>query len=85
MAHIEQGAVVMLPVNLGQHRPDLTQQRDADRLIVDESAAQAVAALDPPQHDLAISRDLPWPSRRAKASCPGGGVKTAVTMPLTAP
>ena len=54
MRDVEQGAIVMLAMDLGHEPADLAQQRDARRLVVDEGPAGAVPPLDLPQHDLAV-------------------------------
>ena len=54
MRDIEQGAIVMLTMDLGHEPADLAQQRDARRLVIDEGPAGAVPPLDPPQDDLAV-------------------------------
>ncbi len=45
-ARTEQAAIVMLAVHLDQHRAELAQQAERDRLIVDEGAAAAIGADD---------------------------------------
>ena len=63
-AGIDQGAVVVLAVDLDQERADLPQQRHRDRLVVDEGAAPPVAALDPAQDQFALAGDAAFAEQR---------------------
>ena len=54
---IDHGAVIMLAVDLDQRRAELAQERDRDRLVVDEGAAAAIAALDAAEDEVALRLD----------------------------
>jgi hypothetical protein len=47
-ARVEQAAIVMLAVDLDQSGSQLAQQAGRNRLIVDEGAAAAIGAHQPP-------------------------------------
>ena len=51
---IEQSALVMLAMDLDQFVAELAQQRDADRLVVDEGTRAAVARLYAAQNEIAL-------------------------------
>ena len=55
---VQQAAIVMLAVNLHQHRADLAQQPGGGGLIVDAGAAAAVGLHDPADHHRFAGLDL---------------------------
>jgi hypothetical protein len=64
--------------------PELSQQGDAHRLIVDERAAAALGILDAADDDLASGLQ-PVASSSRRAAWPAGTANAAVTMPRSAP
>ena len=52
---IDEGAFVMLAVNLDQSRAERAQHLHADRLVVDERASPAVGELRPPHDQLVLA------------------------------
>src|SRR5690606_20471256 len=52
---IDQGAFVMLAVNLDQAAPDAAHERNTRRLIIDEDAAASVGALHAAQGQLYVA------------------------------
>ena len=74
---IDEGALVVLAVNLDQGRAERAQHLHADRLIVDEGAGAAVGELHPPHDQFVLARrdrcrrargapDGPWRARRRR-------------------
>ena len=66
---IDEGAVVVLPVDLDGRRADGAQNLDADRLVVDEGAGAPVGELDPTQDQVALRIDV-----ALRRDAPGGMV-----------
>ncbi len=67
-AGFDQGAVIVLAVDLDQRAADLAEQRGGDRLVVDEGAAAAIGALHTAQDQVALRIEA------AVAEEPAGGV-----------
>ena len=57
-ARIDEAAIVMLAVDLDERPADLAQQRDPDRLVVDERLAAAVSPDLPPRDERLARLDL---------------------------
>ena len=55
---VDQCAVVMLAVNLDQHRAQLLHHLHGDRLVVDEGAGAPVGELDAAQDQLILGRNI---------------------------
>ncbi len=56
-ADVDQRAIGMLAVDLGQRAGDLAQQIEADRLVVDRRTARAVGILDAADDQFAVGLD----------------------------
>ena len=55
---VDEGAVVVLAVDLHQRRADLAHGLDADGLVIDEGAGAAISHLHAPQDQIAIYDDV---------------------------
>ena len=64
-ARVDQGALVVLAVDLDQRTADVAHQRDAGRLVVDEDARAAVGRLHAAQDDVAVVVDGVFGEQRA--------------------
>ena len=83
---IDQRAVVMLAVDLGQLAADLAQQiRGSTGWSLMKARARAIGALDAPDDQFAVDVDPLLVAAAAKAGWPGASAKAAVTTPLSAP
>ena len=70
---IDQGAVVMLAVDLDQSLAHLAQELHAHAGVVDEGAASAVGALHPPQDQVRLrARCRSRPAARTRDGCRAG-------------
>ena len=70
---VDQGALVVLAVDLDQGAADARASPDADRLVVDEDARAAVGDLDAAQDQVAVGVD-----RGLGQRCAGPGGRQGV-------
>jgi hypothetical protein len=62
---VQEGAVVVLPVDLHKRLAELPQQRRGDRPVVDESLCAPILMLDAPEDEQILAIDVLLPKEAA--------------------
>ncbi len=81
---VDQRAVIVLAVDLDQHRTELPHHLHADRLVVDEGARAAVGKLHPAQDQFVLGGDVVGGEDLARRML-GGDLEHGGDLPLLQP